>query len=139
MSGDLFVKGQRREPLGHFVRRIARLVDLEHVERRESGNYVEGEYFTATTLSLTVRFARADEIDLDGYDFWINLQPTGAWVEDNSFVDGLADLLARRMTIAGESVVRLVTAERKGGRKVFYALNAAAPHASSEQVVTTDG
>ena len=47
------------------------------------------------------------------------------------------DLLARRLTIAGESVVRLPNAERKGGARVFYALNARASHASKDQVVTT--
>jgi hypothetical protein len=138
MGGDLFVSAQDHESLDTFARRMARLLELARLERRESSNYVEGEYYSASTLCLVVMFARADEVDLENYDFWIHLRPTGAWVDDRSFLDGLADLLARRMTIAGENVVRLPEAEREGGRKVFYNLNPDAPHASKEQVTTTE-
>lgn len=137
MSGDLFVKQRDRESLHAFASRVARFFQLESIERRESSNYVDEEYFVGIALSLKVTFARADEIDLDGYAFWIQLQPTGAWVEDRSFIEGLADFLARRLTIAGEGVVRLPNAERKGGPKVFYSLDLEAPHASREQVVVT--
>jgi len=138
MAGDLFVKAQMRESLDAFVQRITKVLNLERVERRESSNYVEEEYFAAVVLSLTVTFARADESDLDGYDFWIQLRPSGVWIADRAFVDGLADLVARRLTIAGDTVVRLPNAERKDGPKVFYSLNVSAPPVSRDQIVTRE-
>ena len=138
MPGDLFVKARQGETLHTFADRIASLFDLPSIERRESSNYMDEEYFTGTALSIAVTFARTDDADLVDYDFWIHLRPTGAWVEDRSFVDGLADVLARRLTIAGESVVRLPNAERKGGTKIFYTLNRGAPNASREQVGTRE-
>jgi hypothetical protein len=139
MAGDIFVKAQEEDTLETFVRRVANLFNLAHVERRESSSYVDEEYYRGIALSLEVTFARADEPDVHGYDFWINLGPSDPWVEDPSFLDGLADLLARRMTIAGESVMRLRRSQRKGARNVFYTLSVGALHASRDQVVTTEG
>ena len=138
MAGDLFLRNQMQESLEGFTRRVAALICVHGVERRESSNYLGDEYFAAVVLSLAITFARADEVDLSGYEFWIHLRPTGAWVSDQSFVDGLADLLARRLTIAGESVVRLPNAEHAGGQKVFYALRPGARSASRDQIVTTE-
>jgi hypothetical protein len=117
---------------------MATLLDVGKIERRESSSYVDEEYYKGVALSITVKFARADEADLEGYDFWIHLQPTEVWLENPSFVDGLADLLARRLTLAGEQVVRVPDAERKDSRKVFYSINEGAPSGSERRIVTTE-
>jgi hypothetical protein len=138
MAGDLFVKDQAKEGLEAFVGRMAALFGVASVVRRDSGNYIGDEYYVAEVLSLAITFARTDEMDLEGYEFWIHIRPTGLWVPDHSFTDSLADVLARRLTIAGESVVRLPNAEFAGGRKVFYRLRSGARQASKEQIITTE-
>jgi len=139
MSGDLFVKAREEETLDEFAHRAAALLQVGSIERRESSSYVGEEYYKGGALSVVVKFARADEVDLEGYDFWIHLQPSEVWIEDPAFVDGLADLLARRLTLAGERVVRMPNAERENSRKIFYAINESAPQGSRGRITTTDG
>ncbi|HTA93506.1 MAG TPA: hypothetical protein VK745_28200 [Polyangiaceae bacterium] len=124
-----------KETLEAFARRVGDVFQIRELERRESSNYVEGEYYVGTALSLAVVFARADEEDLDGYEFWIHFRTTGAWVQDAAFIDGLADFLARRLTVAGDTVVRILNAELRNREKFFYSLNANAPYASAGQVL----
>jgi hypothetical protein len=139
MSGDLFVKAREQESLQHFACRMAALIEVGNIERRESSSYVGEEYYKGVALSVVVKFARADEVDLDGYEFWIHLQPSEIWIEDPTFVDGLADLLARRLTLAGERVVRMPNAERVNSRKILYGLNESVAQGSKGRVTTTDG
>jgi hypothetical protein len=48
--------------------------------------------------------------------------------------NGLGDLLARRLTIAGDSVVRIENAWSKDrAKKIFYAHNPAVPQLSTEE------
>ncbi len=139
MAGDLFVRAHAGESLDAFAGRMAAVFNLGRVERRESSSYAGEEYFKAASLSVTVKFARADEADLEGYDFWLHLQPTEVWIENPFFVDGLADLLARALTLAGEHVVRIVNAERRDSRrKVFYEIDLKVPRGSKGHVVTTE-
>ena len=139
MSGDVFVKAREEETLDSFAHRMATFLEVGSISRRESSSYVDEEYYKGVALSVVVKFARADERDLEGYDFWIHLQPSEVWIEDPSFVDGLADLVARRLTLAGEHVVRMPNAERENSRKIFYALNEGVPLGSKGRVTTTDG
>lgn len=139
MPGDLFVKAQEGEILEVFAHRMAAMLEIGRIERRESGSYVNGEYYKGIALAVVVKFARAEEIELEGYDFWIHLRPSEVWVENPAFVDGLADLLARRLTVRGEHVVRMTNAERMNSRKIFYELDAAAAQGTKQQVVTRKG
>src|SRR3974390_1256422 len=102
MSGDLFVQARGAETLEMFARRVATLLGIRDIERRESSSYVGDEYYKCSALALVVKFGRADEVDLSGYDFWIHLQSSETWIENPGFVDGLADLVARRLTLEGE-------------------------------------
>lgn len=139
MAGDLFVKAQGEETLETFVSRMVKLLELGSVERRTSSSYVDDEYYKSVALGIVVKLSRADEVDLEGYDFWICLRPLETWIENPTFVDGLADLLARRLTVAGEQVVRMPDAEKINGRKIFYTINEDAPHRSKERIIMTDG
>lgn len=109
------------------------------LERRESSSYVDEEYYKGLALAVVVKFAKADEADLAGYDFWIHLHASEVWIEDPAFVDGLTDLLARRLTLAGEHVVRMSNAERAHGRKIFYNINEGAQHGSKDRIAVVDG
>ena len=139
MSGDLFVKAREEETLDQFAHRVAAFLQVGSIEHRESSSSIGDEYYKGMALSVMVKFARADEVDLDGYDYWIHLRPSEVWIEDPAFVDGLADLLARRLTLAGERVVRMPNAERENSRKIFYAINESVPEGSKGRITTTDG
>ena len=138
MSGDLFVKAREEETLEQFAHRVAAFLQVGSLERRQSSSYVGEEYYQGLALSVVVEFARADEVDLEGYEFWIHLHSSEVWIENPAFVDGLADLLARRLTLAGERVVRMPNAERKNCRKIFYAINESEPRCSKGRITTTE-
>ena len=139
MMPDLFLKSRARESLRDFASRIEKVLNLPALERRESSHYVGGEYFRCAALAIEVTIALSDESDLDDYAFWIVLEPEGAWVVDRAFLEGLADLLARRLTIAGERAMRLSDSENKPkAKRIFYALNPGASHLSDDEVITTE-
>jgi hypothetical protein len=73
--------------------------------------------------------------DLDGYDFSVSLAATGAYISNNQFLDGSADLLARNLTVAGDAVARS-TSPFANSPYVFYTLNPDALPFSKEQIVT---
>ena len=139
MSGDLFVKARQEETLDSFARRMAILLEVGSVERRQSSSSVDEEYYKGVALAVVVKFARADEAELEGYDFWIHLRSSEVWIESPEFVDGLADLLARRLTLCGEHVVRMPNAERVNNRKIFYGIDEAVPPGSKDRITMTDG
>ncbi len=115
------MKARGKETLEQFARRIATFLQTGPIERRESSSFVDGEYYKGEALALVVKFAWSDEVDLAGYEFWIHIKSPDASIEHPEFVDGLADLIARRLTLAGEQVVRIVNAEGLDRRQVFYA------------------
>jgi hypothetical protein len=83
-------------------------------------------------------FALEDEQDLDGFDYWIHFSPAGVQAPDRSCLDGLADLIARRLTLGGEDVVRLPNAELRGGKQVIYRVERDAKMPSTDRVVTSE-
>ncbi len=131
---DIFVKGRKGEPLDIFSARIAELLNFRELQKRDSSSYVGGEYFVGTALSVRVTFAVADDADLEGYDFWISIAPADIASESVDSLNGLADLLARRLTVNGDSVVRLPS-PRKDGPRIFYEFDPSAPHGSQGQAV----
>jgi hypothetical protein len=136
---DLFVKPRHDETLRDIAHRLAKLLNLSTLECRDSSNYIGGEYFSSTALAIGVTFALSDESDLDEYKFWMVLKPEGVWVDDQGFLEGLADLLARRLTIAGESVVRILNVwSAEHAKRIFYSRKEGAAHLSDDEVVTTE-
>jgi hypothetical protein len=131
---DIFVKGREGEKLDIFAARIAELLTFRELQKRESSSYVGDEYFVGTALSVRVTFAVADEADLEGYDFWISIASADIASERVDSLDGLADLLARRLTVNGDSVLRLPSPQ-KGGPRIFYEFDPTAPQGSRGQVV----
>jgi hypothetical protein len=124
MSADLFIKAQEHETLDSLAHRMAALLAIGGIERRESSSYLGEEYYKSAALAVVVKFARAD---------------MEVWIEQPAFVDGLADLIARHLTLAGERVMRLPNAERENSRKIVYMPDEEAPHGSKERIITTDG
>jgi hypothetical protein len=139
MAGDLFVKARKDESLSEFAHRMATLLDVGQVERRESSSYIDEEYYKGAALAVIVTFAKADEPDLGGFEFWIHLESTEVWIENPLCIDGLADLLARSLTRAGERVVRMRGAERKDNQKLFYAIDEGVPPEAKGRIVTAEG
>lgn len=136
MAGDLFLMRKEGETLRDFALRVGAFLGLNGLERRASSSYADEEYYTAEALSLKVTIAWADENDLETYEFWIHLEVVGARIDDASFVDALADLLARRLAISGERVVRLPDAAHVDTAKVFYTFHAGADPFSPGAVTT---
>jgi hypothetical protein len=138
MPGDIFVKGHAEETLDQFAERLRPLLGIVELEQRDSSNYVNDKYFVGRALGLEIVFAQSDEEDLDGYEFWIYIRTRAAWIPDSSFIDGLSDLLARHLTLSGEAVVRLPTAHRTGGLKIFYDLYDGPAVEWADRVTTRD-
>lgn len=114
MAGNLFIKAKNGEQLAAFAARTAASLGLTHLERRESSNYIGEEYFQSVALGIKVRFAANDEPGLEDHDFWIHLT-ADAPLEHRQYLDrtadpildGMADLVARRLALGGEDVIRV--------------------------------
>src|SRR5262245_13454646 len=136
MAGDLYVKAKNSESLAKFAQEVAQVLKLPDLEHRESSNYAGGEYFRGTVLALYVTFSLADDSERPDFDFWISLEPARVWVESTVFLDALADLVARRLTIEGYIVARLPDHAKKGTPTVRYELRSGASR--REQIVTRE-
>lgn len=127
MSANLLVQPIDEQTLDSFVAELCHDFGCHGFEERESSNYVEERYFIARILGLEVTVALADEINYQDYQFWISLQPEATGLADVSFLDGIADCLARKLALHGHRVARPLSFTRQDQGTVYYR-----PHPSSE-------
>jgi hypothetical protein len=136
---DLFVQTQSSETLHEFAERMAGILNLPALEHRESSNYVDGEYFTCSALAIEITFAHADEAGVEENAFWISLNLSGVRMHDQSLLEMLADLLARRLTLANEDVIRIHNAWSKDqAKRIFYRRSESALPLSEDDVIVTE-
>ena len=137
---ELFIKARNGEDLRAFAERIARILDLSAIEGRESSNYVGGRYFRAAALAVEVICAAADKGDTNDFEFTVTLGPEAIWVVDESFIESGADLVARKLTIAGDTVMRIENAwSIERARKISYVRKMDADGPSKHEVLTKEG
>ena len=120
MHGNLFIRTSSNTDLRSFAAAVFSLLNVANASTRESENYAHGEYVTSQVLGLTVKVARADDSEFPDYQFWLNFKPTDAWVEESSSLDGLADVVAKRLALEGYEVARALAFGKIGGAKILY-------------------
>lgn len=123
MSENLFIRPKNESDLRTFTENVFQLLGVCNWTIRESSNYINGEYIRGESLGLYVKIALTDELDpvLSPYKFWFNLDKIErVKIQDSAFLEGVADLIARLLTLDGYGIVRDPDFERTGGVKLFY-------------------
>jgi hypothetical protein len=126
MHGNLFVKTHAQYDLRSFAAAVFGLLNVASPSTRESENYADGEYVIGQVLGVAVKIAVADDSEFPDYQFWINFKPSKAWVEEPSWFDGLADLVAKQLALDGHDVARALAFGKVGGAKVLYSRKSSA-------------
>jgi hypothetical protein len=135
MNGNLLVKNIQEQSLDAFAAILPDIMGCGPWEQRQSSNYVEERYFRHVVLGLEITVAIADDSEFQGYQFSLWLQPIGPCAAETSFVDGLADCVARQFAVCGYEVVR-PHSTRQGSGGILYRLNPAEEAKPRERVVT---
>lgn len=123
MNANLLIQQLGPQSLDQFVAELSAQFGLSPFEERQSTNYLDERYFRCLTLGLEVTVALADEVGFDAYQFWISLQPEVTGLEDQSFLDGLADCFARKLALHGHVVARPLDFTRLDRGTVYYRPN----------------
>jgi hypothetical protein len=135
MPGHLLIKKRAGETLDDFVAMIDTIIGPIKWEERESTNYVNERYFAASAVALKVKIAIADDTEFSDYDHWISIDVSVAGVGDRSFLDGVADAVARAVTLHGYEVLRPNDMSRAGNGGSVYRLNPNAELWSRERII----
>jgi len=106
MSASLYIKPANASTLLEFGKNLARELGISGFTEREISNYVDGHYLKAKILGVVFKLCLTDDNDLADYPFWLHMRADGIWIENNDACEGLADLLARKLTVAGYTVAR---------------------------------
>lgn len=106
MFDSIFVKRGGYASLEEFSRGVFKVLHVTEIEERLSANYQGGRYFAGIAFGLSLTVAEADDVGYEDYDFWLLLKEEGPWVEDNSYLQGCGDMIARILTRHGYEVVR---------------------------------
>jgi hypothetical protein len=122
MMGDLYIRSDSFKTLEEFAPRLFALLDLSSFSIRHSDNYYGGRYFIAQCLGLTIKLALGDDAELPDYNFWLTFDPSGELIgsADRASLDGMADLLARKLAFEGFDIARPLGGCRIGEPKMFY-------------------
>jgi hypothetical protein len=122
MMGDLYIRSDAKEDLEVFAARLFAVLNIPSFSIRESENFHGGRYFTARCLGLTVQLALGDDANLPEYNFWLTFSPPRelSGTADRSSLDGMADLLARKLALDGFDIARPLDAARVGKPVMFY-------------------
>lgn len=137
MNSDLYCMARADEGLTKFVRRVADSLALRELEHRSSTNYVGGEYFILRGLCINVTIAYSDHPDLTHWRFWLflNLDDDVIQSEGSTVLEGISDLVARRLTLSGETVMRLENAGAvEGERRIGYVLDGHSPNVDVDEI-----
>lgn len=133
---EIYAKRRGNENLEGFARRTSALFGIGNLEERDSSSYVGEVYYLGSALSVELAFGIADNAILTDYDYCIWVNSDGIVTDARNSLDGLIDLLARRMTVNGDSVAWRPS-NGKNGPIVFYELDQTAQEFTREQVIVT--
>lgn len=106
MFGNLFINAASSLTLLEFGKAICPALGIVGFTERESSNYPDGRYLLAQCLGVSISLAMTDDDDLAEYPFQISFKADGFWIEDGTALEGLADVVARKLTLAGYKVAR---------------------------------
>lgn len=96
MFGHIFIATESSEqPLEDFARRLFSRLGVARFEERESSNYVDEHYFRSCAVGIEVTVALADTRGLEGYRFWVALDPEFSGSLDGHYLQDHAHRLAQ--------------------------------------------
>ena len=122
MNGNLLIKNSQKQSLDAFVVILPKVIGCDGWEQRQSSNYVEERYFRRAVLGLEITVAIADDSGFQDYQFSLWLKPISPCTAETSFVDGLADCVARQFAGCGYEVL-CPHDSRQGSGGIIYRLN----------------
>jgi hypothetical protein len=137
MNGNLLIKNTQKQSLDAFVAILPDVIGCDRWEQRQSSNYVEERYFRRVVLGLEVIVAIADDSEFQDYQFSIWLHPIATYAAEKSFLDGLADCVARQFAVCGYEVLCPHDSRQDSGG-ILYRLNPAEGAKPRERVVTEE-
>ena len=124
MFGNIYIKPAVDTTLREFGQILCKELGMVGFSERESSNYLDGYYLTAQSLGMVINLALTDDDDLAVYPFWLSLKADGFWIEESGVFEGIADLLARKLTLAGNKVARCPDDGRVGADIWSYSMKA---------------
>jgi hypothetical protein len=121
LGGDLYISTDKSEDLEAFASKLFALLDVPSYQLRYSDNYYGGKYVRAKALRLGIRLRLADDPELPDYDFFLTfLPPSEQSTADRTSLAGLADLLARSLSLEGFRIARPLGGGCVGEAMMFY-------------------
>jgi len=124
MFGNIFIKPSSLQTLPELGQQLSRLLGFNEMAERESSNYPDGHYLVTKCLGVTITLSLTDDDDLADYPFHLSLEEDGCWVDESDIFEGIADLMARKLTVAGYAVARCPDFGRIGAASFCYSIKA---------------
>ena len=124
MSGNLFIKPSFSTTLLELGGSISHELRLTNFTERESSNYIDGHYLLTACLGVEISLALTDDDDLVEYPYHLRFSADGFLMEEDTAFEGLADLVARKLLLAGYKVARCPDEGRIGADIWRYTVKA---------------
>jgi hypothetical protein len=134
MFGNLFIKPSSLQTLPELGQQLSRELGFYEIAERESANYRDGHYLAAKCLGVTITLSLTDDDDLANYPFHLSMKADGYWVDDGDVFEGIADLMARKLTLAGYAVARCPDFGRIGAAIFCYSIKAGSAGNGRDQI-----
>jgi hypothetical protein len=136
MIGSLFIKTTGEYALDAFGSKIARLLNLPLFQKRQSDNYLGGEYLLCEVLGITITISLCDQENFQKYQFLLLLEPSVLLITNNRFCVDLADFVARQLAFDGYFVAREDHLGRIGSAYTLYRKNENPNASHTEKVIS---
>ena len=136
MPGFTYIKSKpgSLEDLQEFTAIVFHALNIGIFSRRESDNYIGGEYFVGKALGIKVKVALADDSEFSDYQFWMTFSTDEVWIEDQGIFENLADVVARYLTLKDYQVARDPSSGRIGAPKIIYSRKIGGTASTHDQV-----
>lgn len=135
MIYTLLLKKGTEDRLWGFGTDVQRILNLPSFEARQSDNCPNGEYLKCEVLGLKVKAAFSDSSDFPDYHFSLSFEPQGSMIGEGLLLNGLADIIARRLALNDYKVVLEEERGRPGTQYTTYHKNQNPDVYYTEQVV----
>jgi hypothetical protein len=135
MHGQLLIRKRGNETLDEFVVAVDQIIGPMRWTERQSSNYVDERYFSASVLALRITAAQADESEFSQYAFWLSIAPSVAGIQDKSFLDGVAEVIAHALALSGYEVLHPSDMSREGNGGTIYRPNLQPGAKATERVI----
>ncbi len=136
MSIFLILRFSDSTNLEHCARDLKRTLNLPLFETRQSDNYPGGHYSQCQVLGLSLKISMFDYHKFPKYGFTLSLEPLAAMMGDGLSLDGLADVIARRLAFNGCDVIIEENHGRAGTPFTVYRKNPTQDAPYSERIIT---